>query len=335
MEKSFRPYPIFFHRIIINALHNFIKKTFLTNDHYYYGKCFGSDHWAILLIKNILAPKRMLKKILYGQIFPLPAYISKGKSIAFTEQDLSPEWQKVLNELKVEGVVALPFDYTAIADHLVEKYKITLDDKKPGLDYTNNYINDLDGETLRFVLDENILKVFGIYWGRQPYVRSAASLKDTYSDHDSLHTRKKSEEQGKFQTNWHFDTVNMLQVHLLLADLTENDTHMVMAKRQHRRHHRSLRSDDYFFSDEYIYENYEVIPFVGKKGTAFLFDSNATHKAIVKKGTRRLMLQNLYTPGNDILKEVFPERKEVLIKENKELFESLSPMARESLRYIM
>jgi hypothetical protein len=47
------------------------------------------------------------------------------------------------------------------------------------------------------------------------------------------------------------------------------------------------------------------------------------------------MVQSLYTPGNDLLKDAYPGRKDLLIRPNNALFSRLSPLSREALKFAL
>lgn len=325
--------PVFCYRKFVDLVNWGVKRLFLSNPRYYYDNFNGTQANIVLILKNILGPKRMIKKIVYGQIIPLPGFMSKGEAFDRKQYPLSPAEAEALLKLRIDGFVFLPSSYNVFCDHILQKFSLDLNDNKPITNYNNYQLSHPDETMMEVFINEEVLKIFAHYYGKQPYLRSAVSVKDTYSNYDSLHSREKDKEAGKFQTNWHFDTANQLQFHLLLSDITENDSHMVLARAGHKVHRIALRKDDYFYSDEYIYENFDVVPLVGKKGTMYLFDSNTPHKAIIKKGTRRIMLQGLFTPGNDMLRYIYKDKLDLIINIHQSSYEALSVLQKNTLKY--
>ena len=135
--------------------------------------------------------------------------------------------------------------------------------------------------------------------------------------------------------DWHYDTVNMVQIHFLLHDLTVEDTYMALVANEARTHRVPLTPDDYTYSDEYIAKKYRTVPFVGKKGTIALWDSNAPHSAMLKKNRPRHMVQMLYSPGNDILTENPKYGKDWAVAPEGLDLQSLPEISRACLKYVL
>ena len=61
----------------------------------------------VLIVKNLLSPKRFIKKLLYGQVIPIPFALSAADE-AKELPELSDEWKAYLETLKKDGIVFIP-----------------------------------------------------------------------------------------------------------------------------------------------------------------------------------------------------------------------------------
>jgi hypothetical protein len=276
------------------------RATFLADRGTFYARYFGCDHPALLLVKNLLNPARFIGKLQYGGIGLLPEALRKGDPAPAHAPDATVlEQARMLRE---QGFVALDGARPELADHFLHAYADFIAGVKPAARYYNLVLREIDQEILEFITDPILLRVMSAHWnGRQPYLRSAATLKSTWPLADRASTRETGSQRSEFNVDWHYDTVNMVQIHFLLNDLTVEDTHMALVAGECRTHRVPLTPEDYSYSDEYIARHYRTVPFVGRKGTILLWDSNAPHAAMLRKDRRRDFVQLLYSPGNDIL----------------------------------
>ena len=294
----------------------------------FYTEYFGSNNSFQLLIKNLVRPKRFLKKVSYGQVFPTPKWLSKARSCpAFTPSHESVE---VYEQLKRDGVVLLPGRYKAIAEHLVTKLKLDASGFQSSDAYQVSgelFLQQVDQEVLGLMVDKLVLEVFAMYYGAQPYLRNPAAVSITRPPFDQKSTNSTLMRCEKLNMGWHYDTVNLLQIAILLNDVSITDTHMQVARHDHKVHRNSLTSLDYYYSDEYMKNNYsDHVACIGPLGTAYLFDSNALHRLYAVKGSPRIMVKVEYSPGNDI----FSKKIEFLPGVS---LNSLEDLQRESLRF--
>jgi len=306
----------------------------LRNQNYYYGTYFSSNNLPLLILKNILKPRRILTKLAYGQIIPLPIFLSKGDPLPkFTP---SQEVLRVLEQLKRDGAVVIPSAFREIADHITAKYDIDLAHSKPFDGYQRDmYLKETDQKILQFMVDEFVLQVFGLYYGRQPYLRAPVGLSICYPPFDQKSTRETDMAIEKLNMGWHYDTPNMLQIAVLLNDVTEADSHMQVAKGDHRIHRANVSRYDYYYSDEYVRDHYEIVQCIGPKGTIYLFDSYALHRLMVYKDRPRAMVKVMYVPGNDIVGSNGTKADSKIVVEGDLCMDALSPLQRNSLRYLM
>ena len=84
-----------------------LQGVFQRNEKYFYGRYFGTDHLLVLIVKNVLKPKRFIKKLIYRQIVPIPfALCAATKARELPE--LPDEWKFYLKTLKSDGIVLIP-----------------------------------------------------------------------------------------------------------------------------------------------------------------------------------------------------------------------------------
>lgn len=274
--------------------------TVLGDRRVFYARFFGCDNKALLLLKNLVNPARIVSKVQYGTIALLPAALRKGEPAP--RSALTPEAAAQAGLLRQQGYLIFDGARPDMADHFLQRYAAFFAFVGPSAHYYDLVLRSIDQAILAFITDDKLLGIMAAYYnGRQPFLREAAVIKCTWPVADRESTRRRDVSGIKFAIDWHYDTVNMLQIHFLLHDLTPGDTHMALVANQARTHRVPLTPLDYEYSDEYIALRYQTVPLVGRKGTIVLWDSNAPHAAIVKKDRPRHMVQILYSPGNDIL----------------------------------
>lgn len=301
---------------------------------YYYSIYYGSNNTLMLLLKNFLRPKRFLTKFIYGQIVPLPVAISRGQALPkFTP---SSDAIDICSQLKRTGVVVLPGAYQDVASYLIEKFNLRSECYQPSNNYQSKtgqsggeqWLKPLGREVLGLMVDDLVLQVMGLYWGRQPYVRNQAALAICMPGFDQKTTRETLMSKENLNMGWHYDTVNMLQFAILLNDVSPSGTHMQVGRGTHRAHRVNMGKYDYFYSDEFARDSCESISFVGPVGTACLFDSNAIHRLFAVKSSPRIWVKVEYTPGNAIESEKVTFEHGVTV-------DHLTPLQRNSLRYLL
>lgn len=270
-----------------------VMKYLIRGNSRFYGRYFGSDNFFVLLIKNVVRPKRFFIKLIYGQVIPLPSFILLSTP-AVDVQEMTPQWKEYFNILRRDGIVFIPEYFEGSAANLVERYKLNSEEYPPRDKYYRSSVDLNDPDVFKIVTDPRLLNVMAEYYGCQPFLRLFPGLNCTHSG-----SVKELEAPG-FNDFWHYDTVNQLTVHILLKDISVSDNCMLFAKGSHLKHREYLTNNDYFYSEEYMDKYFEIIPCVGKAGTLVIFDSNGLHRLDLKPGTFRSHLHLNYTPGNDM-----------------------------------
>jgi hypothetical protein len=304
-----------------------IKFIFLRDENIYYSRYLNSDNFLIIFIKNLFNPKKIITKLKYGFIKFLPSILLSGQKI--TLKNLNDiRFENYYKKLKADGYLILEAENPKLADYILKKNKSKIDKAKKSNKYINIILNQYDHKLNEIISNSFYLNLIGKYYNsRQPFLRSAPSLKITIPSQKRIPTKKLLNQKSKFNGDWHYDTTNMVQIHFLLHDLTTKDTHMLLAKKSHKKNRHNLTKNDYCYSDEYVYKYYDVIPFVGKKGSVIIWDSNAIHCAFPIPNKKRLFLQILYSPGNDILTDIFDSSYGINLK-NKNDLKKLEPISK-------
>lgn len=310
-----------------------VKFLFLTNKKYYYSGYYGCDHAFVLLVKNILRPGRFYTKLRYRQVLFLPKCLLSGVS---APEGSTCETRQLASKLREDGFLIFNAAHPELADYISGKYRDYLASTEPSSNYSDLILRDVDERVLSIMANERYLRVISDYYqGRQPYLRATGSVKVTNPAESYMGSRGVLGKDKPFNTGWHYDTVNMVQIHFLLHDLEPSDTHMKLVKASHRRHRVNLGSEDYYYSDEYIGENYALIPFCGKKGTVIIWDSNSPHRAHPVAGRPRSFLQLLYSPGNDILTLNPKYGAKYGVKVSAIVLKTLSPLCKNALKWVL
>jgi hypothetical protein len=180
-------------------------------------------------------------------------------------------------------------------------------------------------------MDMPCIAMLGKYMQRFPYARSYPNVSVANPNIDSMPTRKISTPHDiGLNVGWHYDTVNLVQFHVLLNDVAEYGSCMQVVSNTHRHHHLKLTGDDYWLSDEYVQKrNFPIVNCAGKKGTVYFFDSNAYHRLRAVKGAPRAMLKCEFTPGNNILMNC--STVAASLSEDVSALDKLTPVQREIL----
>ena len=290
----------------------------------FYGEFFGSDSRVLTFFKNIIEPENLVAKVNYGQVHFVPDLFGKARNTGRIE--MNSEEEEIFGQFNRDGVVILPGRFKELADYFCKKYKVGPQYSKPSEEYTTNYMNPVDPRVLSMCVDETILKVFAKYYGCQPYLRGLPAHNIAYPSIDSKTALGLPRKYG-FGVKWHFDTVNQVQIHMLLTDVEKDGTRMLFAKRNHRRMRVHVDPIDNHYSEEYVQKHYEIVDCCGPAGTAYIFDTNGLHRADAVPDRFRSTIEVLFTPGNSII----PGK----LQNPVDIPENLSSLQKEAFRYIL
>jgi hypothetical protein len=251
-----------------------------------------------------------LMKAKFGQVKGFPFIKSQARPAA-AGRPASAEFERLLaqysRQLHEDGVVILDGYFAKEVDLLRQRYRI----EKQFCDRNMTYLDkrfdprkeDLVG---RIAFDPLIMGIIANELGCQPMMRTQPFVMASYPEvsyedffvqrHELL---KKDIRKGNMR--WHYDTPSQITCHVILEDCSLNTTHMLVAKGTNQLHHMYTDENyDYYYSEEYVRDHYQIIPCIGKRGTAVIFDNNALHRMNPIKNAYRCLLATLYTPGNSI-----------------------------------
>ncbi len=274
----------------------------------YFRDGFRGDDRAIMLgMRNLFFPEKFIEKIRYNQVLPLPSIFTKSKPLP--EHDKSSAVMDAVNTLRRDGILILPSYAVKAADFLTAKYGLTPTKEK----YGNNYgvVNDNapDPVVVDYLADPFLLSVVGEYQRVQPFLRMVPAVCEAYSsvNTEEVLAMQRENYTGRLDNNvrfnvpWHFDTVNLINIHLLLNDVPPTGTRMLYAKGSHKKHHLNLSDDEASFSEKYVRDHYEIVDCAGPRGTAVIFDANGIHRMSPEKGAYRAFYGQMITPGNNVI----------------------------------
>lgn len=230
---------------------------------------------------------------------------------------ISGENEKYLKELKENGIVVIPpHKFSKIADHINENYislvenfpQITespfvyLVDDELNIDRIRLHISFKDNDLKEIFLSEELSGLIYNYLGRQPYYRNYPYV---------IFNRASSDTKDGIFQKFHKDRgFHQITLMMLLNDITEADTHMQYALKSHKKwvNPKHIR-DRYSYDDKDIYDEFDILNCVGKKGTLFIFDAgNGFHKNVKVPGTQRNIFHANITTGMSIQKGRYDSR---------------------------
>jgi len=293
----------------------------------FYGNFKGRVGLGTALMKNMLRPQRLLKRLEYGQILPLPNAFLKGAPCPAELRDAASQepFDQALKDLKRDGVALIPgYIDEDTCDRLVAEWDALKRDDIQDHPYQKKIIGPpLSPELLDIWLDRGLVGVLARYLGRLPVARLYPSFTIARPPYSQPSSRNYSTDKNDFllAVPWHIDTPNLVQFAILMSDVTDDCSHMKILAGTHKKHNAYLSTEDAALSDEYVAQSgYNVVNCVGPKGTVVLFDAAAYHQFYAVANSPRYWLKFEFTPGNNVL---FNAQTESLSVPDPALFENL------------
>lgn len=250
----------------------------------------GSDAFAALFLRNLIQPERLLNKIAYGQMFPLPKALCRAENTAdsIPHDGIAASWA---GQLQRDGVVIVPGLFSREIMGLAERYGAFAGKHQSVRELMARYISLMDPAFEQIVLNLQILETFAGVFGYQPFLQDIPVITIT----DTLNKTELDSEK-EIVKEWHCDDINTLKMLVFLTDVRDTDTHMQIAKSSHR----PLRSPDTVYTDQSVRARYDILKCTGPAGTAVLFNSNALHRQKRQPESFRAMLAAKFSPGNGL-----------------------------------
>jgi len=212
------------------------------------------------------------------------------------------------NELEFlveNGVVKINYDFSEFADYIFYNYTDRiLNNKKIEQDvYSDNNDSNENGTTLQvdlslndktivdFILNDKIFDILFSYYGREYFLRNNPTLQQIIA-----------KKENWASSIYHHDRFHQVSLMLLLTDLTEDDSHMeYLCGTQKLKFYEWLHLEyDHPNLHEKVKKCKNRFKLIGKKGTAFLFDSIGIHRSLWKLNTERNVLFLNFTAGHNL-----------------------------------
>lgn len=260
----------------------------------------ATDTRWVLGLKNVLAPERILARASYGQALAVPARLSRAEPPRPAPPEVDrAEIATLASEFRREGVVQLPGDHSALARSIAERYGALASKHEPADDYLRTFLDPTaDADALALCTDPTLLALLAAHYRAQPFLRDAPTVNITYPNITLEEVRGHTTD---WASNWHWDTPNLLSVHVMISDIEPDGTRMLYARRSHRRPHVRLGGTDRFYSEEFVRSRYSIFDCAGPTGSVFVFDNNGLHRLEPVRDRFRASFEFYFTPGNDIV----------------------------------
>ena len=268
------------------------------NSEYFYGKFQGGRNLSLLKrLLIILLDLRTFKDFLLFHKNPV-IMNTFGRAEKKDNKNLNSKEQKILQTLNEEGIVFLEEYFKDEVDSLVK------DNVEDGKSSSNNYlfyheIKQTD-EFFQILNASSLLNIASEYYGTKAFYRYRPNITFTNPSRDDFDSRMKMSDptNDNFSDDWHVDSVYNLQYHILLKDVSSDDSRMLFAQG---------RSVDFFdrfcgyASEEYVRKNFSITECCGLKGTVILFDgSKHWHRLFPVKGKKRFTTSVLFSRGQQV-----------------------------------
>lgn len=278
----------------------------------YYGNFKGTTSALLLFIKNILRPLRVFERYRHRQ-----SLFGKNRrdynSILKTNDDKQfflnkSDFEVKLEEFKNTGICSLECYFPK---KMCDKILGSFDEDFNSNPQTDEYFTLKNGiqltpELLEIWVNPTLIKLMSRYLKHSVFARNYPNFHQINPPFTNPATKDmESAKDFKLNVGWHFDTVNLLLIIVLLKDIDKDDSVMQVLAGSHLNHHVHLTQSDFNLSDEHIASSsYDVKNLDGKAGSIYLVDTNAYHRLYAAQDSVRKAIHFEFTPGQNILMNV-------------------------------
>lgn len=271
----------------------------LTDPERFYADCRSTDARWVLALKNVLAPERMKTRARYGQLPGVPRRFSHAHPAAAPAADLDrAQVARLVADFRRDGVVQLPGDRSELVSRIAERYGAREESWEPSNHYTRTLLNPIaDEDAFSLVTDPVLVALLAQYYNAQPYVRDAPTVNITFPNITSVQARGGDTD---WASEWHWDTANLISVHVMLNEIRPDGTRMLYARGSHKRPHVRMGETDRWYSEEFVRSRYPVFDCAGTPGSVFVFDNNGLHRLEAVPNRFRASFEFYWTPGNSL-----------------------------------
>ena len=304
---------------MIRSLKNKIKKIIFPfllyhreDGHLYYGEYKGSFNFWRLFFWNLIHPARLYNRFQFGQLFKF-----RSKKIKNFKKKLNSQLQNNIDSeydnfqlcskfkefLECGGVVIESYFSENKIQKFLEKHKTEIDNIKKIRTTEHNIVNQeelkITQELVEFWLDNKLMTFISSFIDREvlarnyPYIQYHSVVEKVSSK--LRYEKKTTKSEGA--DIWHVDTPFLCNFHVLLEDLTSEDSCMQYVPYTHK-----FPNMGNVYSDEVVKKmGTQPVLCVGKKGTVYMHQANTLHQFRPRPGTDRLQLHFEFTIGANIL----------------------------------
>lgn len=282
------------------SLREKIYNTFSISNKANYGPYKGSSNTYNIFLWNIIYPGRLFNRFrgstLIKKKFDRKFYYLKSN-------DEYNFWKKKFEEFNEDGCVIFEnyFDPNTI-DSLYKKYKDQFKHQSDTIDQNRTKSSSvylkITQELINIWLDDNLIGLMKNFSTDDLLARNypVAVLHKNFDEQISSHSKYKQNIKSSYADDWHIDHSNLITMHVILKDITENDICMEFLPKSKR-----------FFNQTYLYSDEEIkkiaIPkkCIGKKGTVYIHYGNTIHRMRTKNNSSRFQLHFEFTSKTNVL----------------------------------
>jgi hypothetical protein len=290
---------------ITDSIKKIIKNILYSENKIFYGRYQARFNPFFLLLMNLWSPGRTLIRFKYKSIYrPFIKLSNITDDYDYSDSYISKKSfcdnkHLAVRALKKNGFVVIEEYYS---NKLIDKF-VDLHSHYVSTESSDNYsssdILPFSLELKDLWLDENIISVLREMNNGKLFCRNYPIMAATNPIWDSVNYSYERNQLGsKFSDEWHVDHSVLIQPTILLNDVDENTSHMVVIPGSHR----FFNVGFFPMSEEYVREfNLPVAPIIGGKGSVAIHCGNIMHKLYCKKYQLRLFIKTEFTPGPNIL----------------------------------
>ncbi|OFX08832.1 MAG: hypothetical protein A2516_08765 [Alphaproteobacteria bacterium RIFOXYD12_FULL_60_8] len=263
----------------------------------YYRKAFVTDHPLIVLLGNLRAPSRFVKKLCYDQICGKIPGLSKTTPTQPANGTIDHNLvDSVTRQLKDRGIAILPSYFAKEAKEIWDAVVESKEKWPVGDLYYRTFCGPFGHPAFpKVTLDETVLSIAAKHYDCQPYLRVGPCIAILNPENTTV-TDSLDHPAGLKTWPWHIDTANLLSFHVILNDTGPEDTRMLFADESHKVH----RSASGIRTEKNVRDRYKVTDCYGPQGTLYIFDNNGLHRPHAVAKSFRATYEFYFTPGNQI-----------------------------------
>ena len=281
----------------------------------YYGEYIGSFNFWRKFLWNIFHPLRLYNRFRHGQLFRF----KKQRAIKFkknlmtlsSSEDKEFDHTKLCNKfdefLRYGGVVIQDYFSDHQIQQFLNKYSSEIENIQNTKILQHNVVKQeqlkISKELVEIWMDPKLMTFLSSFVGKEilarnyPYMQYHNVVDETSSK--LRYEKKITKAEGS--DVWHIDTPFLVNIHILLEDLSEEDSCMLYLPGSNK-----LANMGNLYSDESVKKSdIEPLKCIGKRGTVYFHEGNTLHKLRPKPGTSRFQLHFEFTFGGTILLDCY------------------------------